>query len=940
MPEKIPLPYGEYGSVSEDGKWLAFTKRTRLHRTWKRYRGGTAADIWLFNLEDYSSKKITDNIANNELPMWHGNDIYFLSDQGPNKRFNIWKYNLDDKQSIQITKFKDSDIHFPSIGPDDLVFETGGKIYLLNLNSKEYHEVEIRVVTDEITLLPKKRKAEKHIQNSSIAYNGKRVLIEARGDIFTLPAKHGFVKNITQTSGVAERFPSWSPDGKFAAYWSDKSGEYELTIKDFENNEKEKTLTSFGSGYRYNIYWSPDSKKLAFIDQAMKIKIYDFDSDNVVDVDQGLYMYEGALRNFSVSWSSDSRWLAFSRGVDNRQTAIYIFDANNNKLHKATSGFYSDYDPCFDPEGKYLYYITSRTFSPVYSSFDNTFIYPNAATIAAVPLKKDTPSPVAPRNDEVELKEEKKENGDKKEEEKDGDEKKEETKNVEIDFEQFENRLVMLPPKAGRYANLQAVKGKVIYHKLPNSGSADEEKPVMFYDLKEREEKTILKNADDFMVSADGEKMLVAKSKGSPSFSVIDVKADQEMKDMLPIDQMEMAVDPKAEWKQLFTDAWRLERDYFYDPNMHGVDWGAMKDHYGKLLEDAVTRWDVNYVIGELIGEMNASHTYRYGGDTEKSKAENTGLLGIDWELKDGAFKIKKIITGASWDSEVRSPLSQSGIEVKEGDYILAVNGIPLDISKEPYAAFQGLGGKTVQLTVNDKPELNGAKTVLVETLKSESRLRHLAWIEGNRNRVEKATNGKVGYVYVRSTGRDGQSELVRQFVSQIDKEGLIIDERFNSGGQIPDRFVEMLDRKPLAYWAVRDGKNWQWPPVAHFGPKVMLINGWSGSGGDAFPDYFRKRGLGPLIGTRTWGGLIGYTGNPGLIDGGIITVPTFRMYDPDGQWFKEGHGVDPDIEVMDDPTEMARGKDSQLEAAITETLKLIKENPPVNPKQPAYEKR
>jgi tricorn protease len=943
LPEKLPLPYAEYASVSEDGNWLAFTKRTRLNRTWKRYRGGTAPDIWLFNLKDYSSEKITDNIANNEMPMWHGRDVYFVSDKGANKRFNIWKYNLDDKQSIQLTDFKDYDIHFPSIGPDDLVFEAGGKIYLLSLSSKEYKEVDINVVTDEITLLPQKKKAKKFIQNSSLAYNGNRVLLEARGDIFTLPVKHGFVKNITQTSGAAERYPAWSPDGKMIAYWSDKTGEYQLTVKDLEKNGKEKTLTSFDSGYRYNIYWSPDSKKIAFIDQAMKIKIYDFDSEKIVDVDQGLFMYEGALRNFSVSWSSDSKWLAYSRGLDNRLSAVFIFDTKENKIHKVTSGAYTDYDPCFDPEGKYLYYITSRTFSPVYSSFDNTFIYPNAATIAAVPLKKDTPSPIAPRNDEVKAKDDKKDKDEKKKEDKDDDsddEKKEEIKSVEIDFDGFEQRLVMLSPKAGRYSNLQAIKEKVIYHKLPNTGSADEEKPVIYYDLKEREEKTIIKHADGFEISADGKKMLVATFKGSPSFSVIDIKEDQKMKDMLPLDQMEMTVDPKVEWKQLFTDAWRLERDYFYDPNMHGVDWNSMKEHYGKLLDDAVTRWDVNYVIGELIGEINTSHSYRYGGDTEKGLRENTGLLGIDWELNDGAFRIKKIISGASWDSEVRSPLDQSGLEVKKGDYILAVNGIPLDISKEPYAAFQGLADKTVQLTVNDKPELDGAKEILVKTLKSESRLRHLAWIEGNRKRVSDASKGKIGYVYVRSTGTDGQSELIRQFIAQIDKDGLIIDERFNSGGQIPDRFVEMLDRKPLAYWAVRDGKNWQWPPVAHFGPKVMLINGWSGSGGDAFPDYFRKRGLGPLIGTRTWGGLIGYTGNPGLIDGGGVTVPTFRMYDPDGKWFKEGHGVDPDIEVDDNPTEMAKGKDPQLEAAISETLRLIKENPPVKPKQPAYEIR
>ncbi|MBS3820116.1 PDZ domain-containing protein, partial [bacterium] len=381
-------------------------------------------------------------------------------------------------------------------------------------------------------------------------------------------------------------------------------------------------------------------------------------------------------------------------------------------------------------------------------------------------------------------------------------------------------------------------------------------------------------------------------------------------------------------------------RDYFYDPHMHGVDWEAMKEHYQALLDDAVTRSDVNFVIGELIAELNSSHTYRGGGDIERGPRKKVGYLGIDWEMKNGVYRIGKIIHGASWDSEVRSPLDRSGLDVEEGDYILAVNGVPLRDEQSPYEAFQGLAGKTVELTVNDHPTSEGARTVVVETLSSETRLRNLSWIESKREYVEEATDGKVGYIYVPNTSISGQTELVRQFNTQFDKRGLIIDERFNSGGQIPDRFIELLNRKALAFWAVRDGKDWQWPPVAHFGPQVMLINGWSGSGGDAFPDFFRKAGLGPLVGTRTWGGLIGVTGVPSLIDGGYLSVPTFRMYNPDGTWFQEGHGVEPDYKVLADPTQLALGKDPQLIKAVEVIKELLKENPPVKPERPPYEKR
>ncbi|MFQ5629956.1 MAG: PDZ domain-containing protein, partial [bacterium] len=889
LPEKLPVPYGEFGTISPDGKILAFTTRSRDFRNWKRYRGGMNPDIWLFDLNTISAQNITKSNTNDGQPMWHGKTLYFMSDRGENQRHNLWAYNTEGGEFRQVTNFDKFDIRFPAIGTKDIVFENGGQLYLLDLATEKYKEVNVEVVIDQAAIKPRMVNVEKRINNAWISPSGKRVAFEARGEIFSVPAKHGVIRNLSNSSGVAERYPAWSPDGKTLAYWSDRSGEYELTVRNADGSGSEQKLTALGAGYRYQPYWSPDSKKLAFVDKEMDIQIYDRDSGKTTKVDKGLFMFHGGLSQFSVSWSSDSRWLAYSRGLNSGSTAIFLFDAKNNQYHQVTSGYYADASPAFDPDGKYLYYFTNRTLRPVYSDLDNSWVYPNTTNIAAVALRKDVTSPLEPRNDEEKAEEDKKKEDEKKSDaKKAGEENGEETekKAVEIALDGFEQRAVILPLEAGNYTDLFAVSDKVVYRKLPRSGSADKQRPIMYYDLKEREEKTILDDSQGFMLSADGKKILTF-NKGK--YAIVELKPKQKADKPLRTAELEMQLDPRAEWRQLFADTWRLERDYFYDANMHGVDWQAMREQYGALIEHCETRWDVHYVLGELIAELNASHTYRGGGDTENAERRNVGLLGVDWKLENGAYRIARIIDGAGWDAEVRSPFAEPGVKVQEGDYILAVNGQTIDASKDPWAAFQGLGNKTISLTVNDKPLLDSAREVIVKTLNSETRLRHLAWIEANRKKVDKATNGEAGYIYVRSTGRDGQTELVRQFMAQFTKKALIIDERFNSGGQIPDRFIELLNRPALAYWAVRDGKDWQWPPVAHFGPKVMLINGWSGSGGDAFPDYFKKAGLGPLIGTRTWGGLIGVSGAPGLIDGGGVTVPTFRMYNPDGKWFEEG---------------------------------------------------
>ncbi|NOX17165.1 MAG: peptidase S41 [Chlorobi bacterium] len=927
----LPVPYGEFAAISPDGKTLAFTPRTRLFRTWKRYRGGMAADIWLFNLETYKSKNITDDDANSEMPMWSGGKLYFLTDKGENERYNIWVYDVKSGDSKQVTFFDKFDVHFPSIGPKDIVFEAGGELYLLDLSTEKYSPVKIEIIADQIALHPVSKNVKKYVTNACPSPDGNRLLIQARGEIFSLPAKEGVTYDLTNTSGAAERYPAWSPDGKLAAYWSDASGEYELYLKDLKSDKPAEKLTSTGAKFKYNLFWSPDNNKLAFIDNAMNIRIYDLKKKEFINADKALYKYQGSLEGFTVRWSPDGRYITYSRGLENQHEAIFIFDVTKNELHQVTSGYYGDSDPVFDAEGKYLFYVTDRHFSPTYGSVNNNFIYNNTAQLAAVALTPEIKSPLAPKNDSVEMK--KKKDSDKKDEKKE-DKEKDKKKETKIDFNNFEERVVILPPEAGRYYNLQTVKGKLVYQKTVRGEKTTS--PIAFYDLKEREEKTIVDDAGSYEITADGKKALVSKKN---NFYLIDIKEKQKLKDAVPLDGLRMTVNPKEEWKQIFNDAWRLERDYFYDPNMHGVNWNEVRERYGKLVDFAATRYDLNFLIGEMIGELSSSHTYKGGGDMEKGKRLGVGYLGINWAAEDGHFKIAKIIRGGKWDAEVRSPFDLPDVNVKEGDFILAVNGVPMDVSKEPYAAFAGLAGKTVELTVNDKPSFEDAKKVVVKTLKSESRLRHLAWIEKNRKTVDELSGGKIGYIYVRSTGVDGQNELVRQYLAQVDKEGLIIDERFNSGGQIPDRFIELLNKKPLAYWAVRDGKNWNWPPNSQFGPKAMLINGWSGSGGDAFPDFFRKAGLGKIIGMRTWGGLIGITGAPNLIDGGMITVPTFRMFNPDGTWFKEGHGVDPDIKVVDDPTLMAKGKDPQLEKAVEVVMSEIK-TAPQKPKQPPYEKR
>ncbi|WP_103069117.1 S41 family peptidase [Aquimarina sediminis] len=923
LPIRIPINKVEELDLHTNGNLVAMTDKSRLSRNWKRYRGGMASDIYLFNLKNLTSENITQNDSNDELPMWDNDDLYYLSDRDSSKKFNIWKYNLQSKQHEQITFFNEFDIERPSIGVSEMVFEAGGKLHLLDLKTKTTKEIAINATGDFIALKPQVKKAEKYIHSVGIAPDGNRVIVGARGDIFSVPKKEGITINLTRTSGIAERYPSWSPNGRYIAYWSDQTGEYELMVRDLKTNT-EKQIAYQGPGFRYELFWSPDSKKLVFVDQEMRIKLADISENTISQIDQEIQLFEGSLRGFSVSWSNDSKYITYANSHENGNQHIIIYDIEKKKKNTITSAFYNDASPVFSADNEYIYCTTNRTFDPVYSDYDNSWTYPNATKIGIIPLTKEAVHPIELKNDEVAINEDDKKKKEPKDKKKDEEEKNEDIKPIRIDFDGIEARMIILPVELGNTGGIRAAQNKIIFLKRPRTGSKGEKSVLKYYDFEEDEEKTILEDVDNYELSFDKKNLLVFSGE---KMGIIKVDADQSLKDHIDTSKMEMTVNPKEEWRQIFMDVWRLERDFFYDKNLHGLDWEAMKNKYEPLIEYAASRNDLNKITGALIAELNASHTYRGGGDVVRSTYKPSGYLGIDWEMNQGKYRIKRIIEPAPWDTEVKSPLKKPGVLVEEGDYILQINGIELTDYVDPYVALEGKAGQTIEITVSKTPEGKNSKKYLVQPIRSERRLRNLAWIEKMRKYVDKKSGGRIGYIYVPSTGIDGQEELVRMFYAQHHKDGLIIDERFNNGGQIPDRFVELLNRPLLSYYKVRDGKDWAWPPRGHYGPKVMLINGWSGSGGDAFPDYFKKRKIGPLIGTRTWGGLIGISGSPELIDGGYVTVPTFRMYNPDGTWFAEGHGVEPDVYIPENPGKDAQGVDIQLDGAIDEIMKTLKAN-------------
>lgn len=939
MPEKLPIPYGEIATYSADGKQLAYITKITETYPFKRYRGGLTSEVILFDLESNTAKNITNNEANDGKPAWGGDKIYFLSDRADDLRLNVWSYDTKSGSLDQVTQFKDFDITYLSAGPKDLVFEVGGTLHLMDLATEQSKEVKVAVISDLTLEMPRRIEVNKQIRGMTAAPGASRIVFEARGELFNVPVKEGFIQNITGSSGAFDHSPAWSPNGDHVAYWSDISGEYEIYVKSMRTEQAARKITSRNKGYGYTLHWSPDSKKLAFIDEKNDINIIDVTTGAVDVADNYEWNYgHGSRYSYPISWSHDSKLLAYSIGMENGNEAIFMYDLDGKRARQVTSGFYNDSSPVFGVDGKYLFFLTNRNFDAVYSDMqDGTWVYPNATQLAAISLSKESPYLLKAKNDELEAaeKEEPAEDNDKK---KKKDSKDEAPGPIKVEWNGLESRLAILPAKPGNLSHLTTFEDKIVYRRLPNSGSGGGEPELFFYNLKEREEKSIMAKINGVVKTADGKSLLV---RSGSKFGVIQPDPDQKIKDAIPTNGLVMELNPREEWRQIFQDTWRRHRDFFYDKDMQQVDWDALRTQYGELVEDARSRWDVSFLQSNLAAELSAGHTYTFGGDNEKTENVGTGYLGIDWAMDDKGYKIKRIVKPADWDAENRSPFDRPGVNVAEGDYIHSINGIPLPLNKEPYAAFEGLDGKTVVLKVSKNGVMGDATDVVVTCLTGaeEGNIRYLDWIEKNRLRVEKLSQGKLGYVYMTNTANRGQLDLVKMYYGQLGKEGFIIDERFNGGGQLADRFLELMTRPVIynLYW--RHGKSHTFPVKTNTGPMGMLINGWAGSGGDGLPWAFRELDAGPIVGERTIGILVGPATGHQLIDGGGITVPGARLYFNDGTWFDEGIGVRPDIPVWDDPNILLQGRDPQMEKVVEEVLKLLKDNPKATP-PPAKENR
>ncbi|MCP3915808.1 MAG: peptidase S41 [bacterium] len=952
QPSPLPMAYGTFGAIDGSGKWIAYTPTSREFSTWRRYRGGTAQDVWLFNLETNESRRLTDDPGTDSMPMWHGREVVFLSDRGAQGIMNLYAHDLDSDDVRALTTFTESGVRFPSMGPDDVVFEAMGELHRYEFATGKVVPVEVTIPVDRPRLRPRHRSLAGGVGGHGISPSAKRVVVEARGEVFTVPVEDGAARNLTHSDGVAERYPSWSPDGKWIAYWSDRSGEYELCLrrsdgKPFEGADEhgEKRITTLGPGWKYGASWAPDSEKLVFGLQSGELFLYDLGTKEQILIDTN-----PTYGPLGVQWSHDAAWIAWSREhSESHLGAIQLYDVVARAHHEVTSGMFNDSQPTFDAGGDWLFYASSRTFRPTYSDFDTTWIYTGSTGVVAVPLRADVESPWAPKNDEEPIADDEEKGGDvekdeKEKDEKEGDKKEADKKEAEepapitIDLDGFESRAIVLPIEPGRIAGLTGLDGQLLYGRIPTrprggrGGGGDGGATLHLYDVAKQKDHEVLSGVRGWDLAAGGKKLLVLTRGGA---AVIEPKPGQKAEDTIDFAGVAGTFDPHVEWRQILNDVYRIYRDWFYDPNLHGVDWKAVRDRALAALDSATSREDVTFLVGEMIAELNVGHAYNASGP-EGSRptpaGPSVGLLGCDWEATDGGYRVARIL-GADYDADARSPLAVHGVDAAVGDYLLAVNGVPVEAGRSIYAAFAGTAGRATVVTLNASPGRDGnERDVTVEPLGSERSLRYRDWVAGCRARALEVSGGRVGYVHVPSTGIDGQNELVRQFMGQRHKDALIIDERWNSGGQIPTRFIELLDRPTTNFWATRSGRDWEWPPVGHRGPKAMLINHAAGSGGDAFPYYFRQSGLGKLIGTRTWGGLVGLSGQPPLIDGASPTVPTFAFYEKDGTWGVEGHGVAPDIEVLDDPAKMCHGEDPQLETAIAHLLAELESwQPPGN---------
>jgi tricorn protease len=957
LPTELPLSMAETGAYSPDGSHLAYVPVFQWEPDWKLYRGGQTTPIWIANLADSSIVKVPREESNDRNPVWIGKTVYFLSDrEGP---VTLFAYDTDtQKVSRQIENKNGFDISSASAGAGEIVYSQFGALHVFDPATHRDQEVSVTVPGDMPQLLPHWAKVSKRILNSNISPTGARAVFEAHGDIFTVPAEKGDVRDITDTPGVAERDPSWSPDGKWIAYFSDASGEYALHIRDQKGLEPAKVIgLGDPASFYYSPVWSPDSKKIAFSDKQLHLWYVDIDKRTPVKVDTNLLEAEN---DFAQEWSPDSKWIVYTRVLPNYLHAMFVYSLDSAKITQITDGMSDCQSPRFDKGGKYLYFSASTNTGLSAAGIDMSGDqHPVTSSVYLVVLRKDLPSPLLPESDDEKSPDAAAASSDAsgKSPDKSADqsaaepddksasksdekaEKPKEPPKVTIDFENILQRVLALPIPAANYLNLWAGKEGELFIVDGPIVSLDEEGPpqlaVSKFDLKTRKTDKIIDGVTVFALSANGEKMLYKQ--GENWFVNEAAKPPDPGKGMLKIDQMEVRVVPHDEWSQMYREVWRIERDFFYDPHYHGLDLPAAEKEFSAYLPGIASRADLSYLFREMLSYISVGHMFVRGGAQPETPHVSVGLLGADYTIENGRYRFAKILSGENWNPHLQAPLTQPGVNVKPGEYLLAVDGQNLADSDEIYKLFQETAGKQVVLKVGPNPDGSGSRDVTVIPIPSEDPLRNLDWIENNRRKVDEMSGGKLAYVYLPDTAGGGYTNFNRYFFAQVGKQGAILDERFNHGGQLADYIIDYLRREPMDLVTTREGNHMLDPAMGIYGPKVMIINQYAGSGGDAMPWFFRKAKIGTLVGVRTWGGLVGIGGYPVLLDGGTVTAPRSAISNLNGDWEVEGHGIPPDIEVIQDPKLVREGHDPQLERAVAEAMQQLKDHPLPEYKTPAY---